>query len=404
MWQPGMALVDFTNPEARATGSPASSTRCSTWAWTPSRPTSASASPPTWSSIDGSDPRADAQLLHLPVQPDRLRRCCGKRRGEDEAVVFARSATAGGQQFPVHWGGDCESTFESMAESPARRAVAGDVRLRLLEPRHRRLRGHAERRRCSSAGSPSACSPRTAGCTAATPTACPGSSTRSPWTCCAPFTRLKLRLMPYLYEAAAEAHTGRPDDARDGRWSSRTTRPAPPGPAVHARRLPAGRAGLHRRRPVDYYVPDGAWTHLLTGARWSGPRWLGETARLRLPAPARPPRHRAPARRLSDRPDYDYAAALTLRIYEPADGAHGDHPDPRARRQHGRGLHGHPHRGRGHRHLRGRPGGLERGTPLRRRCCDCAAEPWPAGSRAGGRLGSRRWVGCDSRWAGGPAK
>ena len=38
-------------------------------------------------------------------------------RGEQEAVVFARSATAGGQRFPVHWGGDCESTFVSMAES-----------------------------------------------------------------------------------------------------------------------------------------------------------------------------------------------------------------------------------------------------------------------------------------------
>ena len=31
-----------------------------------------------------------------------------KRRGEGEAVLFARSATAGGQQFPVHWGGDCD--------------------------------------------------------------------------------------------------------------------------------------------------------------------------------------------------------------------------------------------------------------------------------------------------------
>ena len=38
-------------------------------------------------------------------------------KGENEAVVFARSATAGGQQFPVHWGGDCESDYESMAES-----------------------------------------------------------------------------------------------------------------------------------------------------------------------------------------------------------------------------------------------------------------------------------------------
>ena len=37
--------------------------------------------------------------------------------GEGEAVLFARSATVGGQQFPVHWGGDNSATFESMAES-----------------------------------------------------------------------------------------------------------------------------------------------------------------------------------------------------------------------------------------------------------------------------------------------
>ena len=38
-------------------------------------------------------------------------------KGEREAVLFARSATAGGQQFPVHWGGDNTSTFPSMAET-----------------------------------------------------------------------------------------------------------------------------------------------------------------------------------------------------------------------------------------------------------------------------------------------
>ena len=38
-------------------------------------------------------------------------------RGDGEAVLFARSATVGGQRFPVHWGGDCESTYVSMAES-----------------------------------------------------------------------------------------------------------------------------------------------------------------------------------------------------------------------------------------------------------------------------------------------
>ena len=37
--------------------------------------------------------------------------------GPSKGCLFARSATAGGQQFPVHWGGDCESTFEAMAET-----------------------------------------------------------------------------------------------------------------------------------------------------------------------------------------------------------------------------------------------------------------------------------------------
>src|SRR5205814_1386501 len=34
-----------------------------------------------------------------------------------DGCLFARSATAGSQRFPVHWSGDCESTFEAMAES-----------------------------------------------------------------------------------------------------------------------------------------------------------------------------------------------------------------------------------------------------------------------------------------------
>ena len=38
-------------------------------------------------------------------------------KGEEEAIVFARSATAGCQQFPVHWGGDCSASYPSMAES-----------------------------------------------------------------------------------------------------------------------------------------------------------------------------------------------------------------------------------------------------------------------------------------------
>ena len=38
-------------------------------------------------------------------------------KGKEEAILFARSGTAGGQKFPVHWGGDCFAKYESMAES-----------------------------------------------------------------------------------------------------------------------------------------------------------------------------------------------------------------------------------------------------------------------------------------------
>lgn len=40
-----------------------------------------------------------------------------KCKGKNEAIVFARSTTAGGQRYPVHWGGDPMSTFEAMAET-----------------------------------------------------------------------------------------------------------------------------------------------------------------------------------------------------------------------------------------------------------------------------------------------
>ena len=43
---------------------------------------------------------------------------------------IARSATVGGQKFPVHWGGDCTPTYESMAES-----LRGGLSLCLQEER-----------------------------------------------------------------------------------------------------------------------------------------------------------------------------------------------------------------------------------------------------------------------------
>jgi len=37
--------------------------------------------------------------------------------GKDKACLFARSATVGGQKFPVHWGGDCFGWYTNMAET-----------------------------------------------------------------------------------------------------------------------------------------------------------------------------------------------------------------------------------------------------------------------------------------------
>jgi len=66
--------------------------------------------------FDGSDPEWMHNFytyLYNRTVFDAIR----EGKGEGEAVVFARSATAGSQRFPVHWGGDNSSTYPSMAET-----------------------------------------------------------------------------------------------------------------------------------------------------------------------------------------------------------------------------------------------------------------------------------------------
>lgn len=47
-----------------------------------------------------------------------------RERGTGEAVLFARSATVGGQQFPAHWGGDCSASYVSMGRDSSRRTFS----------------------------------------------------------------------------------------------------------------------------------------------------------------------------------------------------------------------------------------------------------------------------------------
>ena len=114
IWQAGQAIVDFTNPEARE------------WFKSKLRPllemgvdtfkTDFGERIPTdVQYFNGADPEQMHNLYAL-IYNQTVWELMQEIKGE-QAILFARSATAGGQSMPVHWGGDNTSSFESMAES-----------------------------------------------------------------------------------------------------------------------------------------------------------------------------------------------------------------------------------------------------------------------------------------------
>jgi len=115
MWQPGLAIVDFTNPAA-VTWYQDHMRRLMAMGVDCFKTDFGERIPVDGVYFDGSCPlkmhNFYSYLFNKTVF-DVVREV----RGENEAVLFARSATAGGQQFPVHWGGDCDSNYVSMAES-----------------------------------------------------------------------------------------------------------------------------------------------------------------------------------------------------------------------------------------------------------------------------------------------
>jgi alpha-D-xyloside xylohydrolase len=67
---------------------------------------------------------------------------------------------------------------------------------------------------------------------------------------------------------------------------------------------------------VTYYLPEGVWTHFLTGERVEGGRWRTEKYDyFGLPLFVRP-NSVIPAGSVDDRPDYDYADGVTLNVFE----------------------------------------------------------------------------------------
>ncbi|MCF3964409.1 alpha-xylosidase [Streptomyces fuscigenes] len=318
-WQAGMALVDFTNPAARSWY--ADRLRALLDQGVDCFKTDFGERVPldvAWH--DGSDPERMhnyyTQLYNETVF-DVLR----ETRGEGDAVVFARSSTAGGQRMPVHWGGDCESTFEAMAESlrgglslglsgfgfwshdiggfegtPSAALFKRWVQFGLLSS-HSRLHG--------------------------------SKSYRVPWdfgdeavAVTRDFTRLKHRLMPYLYGAAVQAHEHGTPTLR----AMALEFPDDPGCRGLDRQYMLGDDLLvapvfAEDGTVEYYVPAGTWTDILTGREVTGPGWQRETHGFdTLPLLARPGSV-VPFGAHDDRPDHEWADGVTLRVHGHGDGS-----------------------------------------------------------------------------------
>ena len=319
-WQSGMGIVDFTNPAA-----------CD---WFQSKlrvlldmgvdtfKTDFGERIPTdVVYYDGSDP-IKMHNYYTYLYNKTVFELLKEVRGEGDAVVFARSATAGSQQFPVHWGGDCTATFESMAESLRgglslglsgfgfwshdiggfEQTASADVYKRWaafgLLSSHSRLHG--------------------------------SSSYRVPWVydeeavdVLARFTRLKCSLMPYLYNTARQAHENGTPVLRGMILEF----PEDPGCDYLDRQYMLGDSLLvapvfSYEGIVNYYVPAGRWTNLLTGEVVDGSGWVRETHDfMSLPLMVRPNSVIAIGNH-DDRPDYDYADGVTLRVYELEDGKH----------------------------------------------------------------------------------
>lgn len=312
LWQAGLAVVDFTNPEAVAwykgklRALMAQGVDCFKTDFAERIPVDVK----YW---DGSDPERMHNYYTYLYNKAVYEVIC-EVRGAEEACLFARSATVGGQKFPVHWGGDCNSTYVSMHESLRgglslclsgfgywshdiggfEGTATADVYKRWLAfgllSSHSRLHG--------------------------------SSSYRVPWLfgeeaveVCRKFACLKNRLMPYLYAQAVE--------------SSRTG-----VPMMRAMLLEFDEIGCEdcdrqymlgdallvapvmcEDGSVDYYLPRGRWVHLLSGEALKGDGWRRDSYDFfSLPLYVRD-NTILPIGARSDRPDYDYADGLTLRLY-----------------------------------------------------------------------------------------
>jgi len=318
-WQAGMGIVDFTNPQA-----------CEWYAEHLKRlvdmgvdcfKTDFGERIPTdvvWH--DGCDP----QKMHNHyafVYNKLVYETLQDKLGESEAVLFARSASVGAQQFPVHWGGDCYATYESMAES-----LRGGLSIGLsgfgfwshdIGGFENTAPAHIYKRWCAF------------GLLSSHSRLHGSKSYRVPWVyddeACdvvRQFTQLKCRLMPYLYPASSQA-------ASHGTPVMRAMMlefPEDPACDYLDRQYMLGDDLLvapvfSEEGDVDFYLPQGRWTHLLNNEVAEGSRWHRQQHGFdSLPLYVRPNTLLALGSN-DQKPDYDYSQQTEFHLFELEDGA-----------------------------------------------------------------------------------
>ena len=317
LWQAGMGLVDFTNPAARGwyqdklRGLLDQGVDCFKTDFGERIPLDVVYA-------DGSDPAA-MHNLYTQLYNEAVFEVLRESRGEGEAVVFARSATVGGQRLPVHWGGDSTSTFASMAET-----LRGGLSLALsgFSFWSHDIGGF------EGTPDPEVFKRWTAFGLLSSHSRLHGSeSYRVPWgfdeeavAATRLFTKLKLELMPYLYAAGEQA-------TRHGLPVMRPLQlafPADPAVAYLDRQYLLGPDLLvapvfDAGGDVEFYLPEGGWFDIFSGRREEGGRWMREHhGALSLPLYVREGAV-LPRGARTDRPDYPYLDGLTLELYPAAD-------------------------------------------------------------------------------------
>ncbi|GHF35832.1 alpha-D-xyloside xylohydrolase [Deinococcus metalli] len=318
LWQPGMGIVDFTNPAAREWFA-AHIRRLARQGVDAIKTDFGERIPETgvvWH--DGSDPARMHNYYPQLYNQTVFRALDAERPGE--ATLFARSATAGGQQFPVHWGGDCDSTFESMAESLRGGLSLGLSGFGFWSHDIGGFEGNpppALYKRWVAFGLLSSHSRLHASTTYRVPWLIDDESVDV----LRHFTRLKLSLMPYLWAQAVTAH-------RRGLPMMRAMVlefPDDPACATLDRQYVLGDALLvapvfREDGRVQVYIPAGTWTSLLTGDVVEGPQWRTETHDvMALPLYVRPGTLLATRDGMA-RPDDDHGDSPLLTLYALADG------------------------------------------------------------------------------------